>query len=88
MASAAAYPFQLGDFHRDVTCAQPEAQRWFDRGMAWAFGFHHEEAILARGHYVIKRRFQFKRAQIYIQSQLFAGTFGYILALNDIMAPG
>lgn len=46
MASAAAYPFQLGDFHRAVTCAHPEAQHWFDRGMAWAFGFHHEEAIL------------------------------------------
>jgi hypothetical protein len=31
---------------------------------------------LAGGHYVIERRFQFKRAQRYIRSQLFLSTFG------------
>jgi hypothetical protein len=31
---------------------------------------------VAGGHYVIKRRFQFKRAQRYIRSQLFPSTFG------------
>ena len=34
-----------------------------------------EESSLAAGHYVIKRRFQFKRAQRYIRSQLFPTTF-------------
>ena len=28
-----------------MTTASPEAQRWFDRGFAWAFSFNHEEAV-------------------------------------------
>ena len=40
-----AYPYALGGYHRAVTCANELAQTWFDRGMNWAFGFHHEEAI-------------------------------------------
>lgn len=39
------YPFVLGNYSRPVTCAVPEAQVWFDRGIVWVFGFHHEEAI-------------------------------------------
>jgi hypothetical protein len=33
------------------------------------------QAGLAGGHYIIKRRFQSKRAQRYIRSQLFPSTF-------------
>jgi hypothetical protein len=40
-------------------------------------------AILALGVEATKCRFQSKRAQIYIRSQLFPSTFKYIAALND-----
>jgi tetratricopeptide (TPR) repeat protein len=36
--------FDLGTGHRPVTTSSPEAQSWFDRGLAWTYGFHHEEA--------------------------------------------
>ncbi|HEX3931328.1 MAG TPA: hypothetical protein VHW64_11505 [Nocardioides sp.] len=36
--------FDLGDHHRAVTTPSSEAQTWFDRGLAWTYGFHHEEA--------------------------------------------
>ena len=39
------YPYDVGPYSRTVTTASPEAQRWFDRGLNWCFGFHHEEAI-------------------------------------------
>ncbi len=39
------YPYDLGRYTRTVTTASPDAQRWFDRGLNWCFGFHHEEAI-------------------------------------------
>jgi tetratricopeptide (TPR) repeat protein len=35
----------LGDVHRPVTTQSPEAQRYFDQGMAFAFGFNHEAAV-------------------------------------------
>ena len=37
--------YDLGAFGWPVTTQHPEAQRWFDRGMAWCYGYHHEEAI-------------------------------------------
>ena len=37
--------YDLGSFHRLVDTAAPEAQRWFDRGMVWAYAFNHDEAI-------------------------------------------
>ena len=37
--------FDLGSYGRPVTTQNPEAQLWFDRGMAWCYGFNHEEAI-------------------------------------------
>ena len=37
--------FDLGSYGRPVTTQDPEAQLWFDRGMAWCYGFNHEEAI-------------------------------------------
>lgn len=39
------YPFHhLGHHSRKVTTLAPEAQIWFDRGLAWAAGFNLEEA--------------------------------------------
>lgn len=39
------YPYDLGPYSRKVTTASPEAQRWFDRGLNWTYGYHHEEAV-------------------------------------------
>jgi tetratricopeptide (TPR) repeat protein len=39
------YPYDLGPYSRTVTTSSTDAQRWFDRGLNWCFGFHHEEAI-------------------------------------------
>ena len=39
------YPYDLGAYSRTVTTASADAQRWFDRGLNWCFGYHHEEAI-------------------------------------------
>ncbi|WP_246182933.1 hypothetical protein [Mycolicibacterium grossiae] len=37
--------YDLGTYHREVDTASAAAQRWFDRGMVWAFGFNHDEAV-------------------------------------------
>jgi tetratricopeptide (TPR) repeat protein len=34
----------LGTFHRPVTTASPEAQRYFDQGMRFVWAFNHDEA--------------------------------------------
>ncbi|HTI83711.1 MAG TPA: hypothetical protein VL614_24935 [Acetobacteraceae bacterium] len=39
------YPYDVGPYARKITTTSPDAQRWFDRGLNWCFGFHHEEAI-------------------------------------------
>ena len=39
------YPYELGPYSRKVTTASADAQRWFDRGLNWCFGYHHEEAV-------------------------------------------
>ena len=39
------YPYDLGPYSRKVTTSSADAQRWFDRGLNWCFGYHHEEAI-------------------------------------------
>ncbi len=39
------YPYDVGPYSRPITTASPDAQRWFDRGLNWCFGYHHEEAI-------------------------------------------
>src|SRR3954452_18798426 len=38
------YPYDLGTHSRAVTTSSAEAQTWFDRGLVWTYGFHHEEA--------------------------------------------
>lgn len=35
----------LGGHHFAITAASPLAQRWFDQGLAWCYGFHHAEAL-------------------------------------------
>ena len=39
------YPYDVGSYSRPVTTASSAAQRWFDRGVNWCFGYHHEEAV-------------------------------------------
>ena len=39
------YPYDVGRYVRTVTTTSADAQKWFDRGLNWCFGFHHEEAI-------------------------------------------
>ncbi len=39
------YDFDLGSFHRPVTTCDADAQTWFNRGLAWTYGFNHEEAV-------------------------------------------
>lgn len=35
----------MGDYHRPITTADANAQRYFDQGMVLAFGFNHAESI-------------------------------------------
>ena len=37
--------FNLGNHSRPVSTSSPVAQAWFDRGLAWCYGFNHEEAV-------------------------------------------
>ncbi|MEM7444805.1 MAG: hypothetical protein AAF414_15895 [Pseudomonadota bacterium] len=38
--------FDLGTYTRTVTTSSAEAQRWFDFGLVWTYGYNHEEAIV------------------------------------------
>ncbi|THA24063.1 hypothetical protein E4198_04330 [Streptomyces sp. RKND-216] len=37
--------YDLGRYSRPVSTTVEAAQVWFDRGLMWSYGFHHEEAI-------------------------------------------
>jgi len=37
--------FDLGGYTRPVTTTSAQAQTWFSRGLVWAYGFNHEEAV-------------------------------------------
>jgi tetratricopeptide (TPR) repeat protein len=39
------YDYDLGSLTWPITTKHPDAQVWFDRGMAWCYGFNHDEAI-------------------------------------------
>lgn len=39
------YPYDVGRYTRTITTASAAAQIWFDRGLNWCFGYHHEEAV-------------------------------------------
>ena len=38
--------FNLGTYSWTITTKSPNAQLWFDRGLAWVYGYNHEEAIV------------------------------------------
>lgn len=38
------YSYDLGAYSRPVSTKSKSAQRWFDRGLNWTFGYNHEEA--------------------------------------------
>ena len=35
----------MGEHHRSITTSSPEAQKYFDQGLIWAYAFNHDEAI-------------------------------------------
>ena len=37
--------FNLGAYRRAVTTQSAEAQRWFDKGLNWCYGFNHDEGV-------------------------------------------
>ncbi len=37
--------YDLGTYSRRVTTNAPAAQRWFDRGLTWLYGYNHDEAV-------------------------------------------
>ena len=37
--------YDLGAYTRPVTTNAPAAQRWFDRGLNWLYGYNHDEAV-------------------------------------------
>ena len=39
------YPYDLGPHEFPVSTASEAAQRWFDRGLLWTYGFNHGEAV-------------------------------------------
>ena len=44
--------YDLGDYSRAGVSDNPEAQKWFDRGLNWTYGYNHEEAIVCFRHAV------------------------------------
>jgi len=39
------YPYNLGRYSRKISTRSKDAQRWFDRGLAWCYGYNHDEAV-------------------------------------------
>lgn len=37
--------YDLGTYERSVSTDSTEAQQWFNRGLVWTYGYHHEEAV-------------------------------------------
>jgi hypothetical protein len=35
--------FNLGAYRRPISTSSPEAQRWFNIGLNWSYGFNHDE---------------------------------------------
>ena len=38
------YPYNLGNYSWKIKAVSKTAQRWFDPGIIWTYGFHHKEA--------------------------------------------
>ena len=47
MTAGPALRDDLGTFSVAITTRSPEAQRWFDQGVRWAYAFNHGEAVRA-----------------------------------------
>src|SRR5882724_3145634 len=69
-AKPAALTPGLGDVHHPVSTSNPEAQRFFDQGLALVYGFNHDEAVRS-----------FKRAAE-LDPQLAMAFWGVALALG------
>lgn len=39
------YPYDLGRYSRKISTRSKQAQIWFDRGLAWCYGYNHDEAV-------------------------------------------
>jgi tetratricopeptide (TPR) repeat protein len=37
--------YDLGTYSRGISTRSAEAQTWFDRGLAWCYGYNHDEAV-------------------------------------------
>ena len=37
--------YDLGTYSSPITTSSKKAQKWFDRGLNWTFGYNHEEAV-------------------------------------------
>jgi tetratricopeptide (TPR) repeat protein len=37
--------YDLGSYSRKISTTSAEAQTWFDRGLAWCYGYNHDEAV-------------------------------------------
>lgn len=37
--------YDLGTYSRSIRTQSEEAQRWFDRGLIWCYGYNHEESV-------------------------------------------
>ncbi|WP_424833518.1 hypothetical protein [Ruegeria sp.] len=40
------YDYDLGTYSCAVTTSSADAQLWFDRGLAWTYGYNHDEAVM------------------------------------------
>lgn len=43
--TSATFTPDLGRYARPTTTRSAEAQRWFDQGLLWSYGFNHQEAV-------------------------------------------
>jgi len=41
--------YNLGTYSCPITTTSKKAQRWFDRGLNWIYGYNHEEAVICFG---------------------------------------
>jgi tetratricopeptide (TPR) repeat protein len=39
------YPYDLGSYSRKIGTRSKSCQTWFDRGLAWCYGYNHDEAV-------------------------------------------
>jgi len=37
--------YDLGSYSRSISTQSKEAQRWFDRGLLWCYGYNHDESV-------------------------------------------